>query len=181
MNRLLADKLRDISKPAGEFSVRVWTTPADQPVATSRDIRVVPTNKDTRYRIGDKISVRFQSTRDCYLTLMNIGTSGKLIILFPNALHRDNRISANQVYEIPGHEYDFEYQLQGPPGIERLKAIATLEKVDLLEVQLASDGSLFLTEAPAAAARDIAVMKRAVDEISSQQWAEDTWEFQVVR
>jgi hypothetical protein len=112
---------------------------------------------------------------------MNIGTSGKLIILFPNALHRDNRISANQVYEIPGHEYDFEYQLQGPPGIERLKAIATLEKVDLLEVQLASDGSLFLTEAPAAAARDIAVMKRAVDEISSQQWAEDTWEFQVVR
>src|SRR5919106_457451 len=113
MNRLLADKLRDISKPAGEFSVRVWTTPADQPVANSRDIRVVPTNKDTRYRIGDKISVRFQSTRDCYLTLMNIGTSGKLIILFPNALHRDNRISANQVYEIPGHEYDFEYQLQG--------------------------------------------------------------------
>lgn len=178
MSRLLGEKVNVIRNSSGNFSVQVWTTPAGT-AASSRDIKVVPSTKGAEYRVGNKIIVHFRADRDCYLTLLNIGTSGKLTILFPNALHRDDFISANKEYQIPAQEYGFEYELQGPPGVEKLKAIATLEKVELLESQFAPDGSLFRTVEPTAGARDIAVIKKNVESIPIQQWAEATWEFRV--
>jgi hypothetical protein len=177
MSELLGEKVNVIKNSAGNFSVQVWTAPAT--VAGSRDIKVVPAGKRAEYRVGDKIVVHFRADWDCHLTLLNIGTSGKLTILFPNALHRDGFISANKEYQIPAPEYGFEYALQGPPGVEKLKAIATLEKVELLESQFASDGSFFRTVEPTAGARDIAVIKKTVESISNQHWAEAAWEFRV--
>lgn len=178
MSQLLGEKINVIRNSSGNFSVQVWTTVAGT-AAGSRDIKVVPSSKGAEYRVGDNIAVHFRADRDCYLTLVNIGTSGKLTILFPNAFHRDDFVSANKEYEIPAEGYGFEYELQGPPGVEKLKAIATLEKVELLESQFAPDGSLFRTVDPAAGARDIAVIKKKVESIPLQQWAEATWEFRV--
>jgi hypothetical protein len=45
--------------------------------------------------------------------------------------------------------------LTGPPGIEKLKAVATLDQVPLLESQFAPDGSLFRVVSAFAAARDV--------------------------
>ncbi|MEW6608218.1 MAG: DUF4384 domain-containing protein [bacterium] len=179
ISQLLGEKLNAIAKPTGDFSVQVWTTLAAETTVESRDINIIPSAKQAKYRIGDKINVCFRSTKDCYLTLLNIGTSGKLTILFPNGLYRNNLISANQSYEIPGKEYGFEYGVLGPPGIEKLKAIATLEKVELLASQFSSDGSLFRIETPAAAARDITVIKKNVEAIPTDKWTEATCEFRV--
>ena len=164
LSRILGVRIKTIQKSPGAFSVRVWAAP-DGAGAASRDIGVGPKGKIGRYRVGDKIDVRFQADSDCYLTLLNLGTSGKLTILFPNSLHRDNFIKAGQIHEIPGDEYGFEYRIQGPAGVETLKAIATLERVEILENQIAADGTLFLTQEPTAAARDNEVVKRKVEDI----------------
>ena len=126
MSQLLGERIKNIWNPSGDISLQLRTTPVTATASGSRDINVISSGKDVQYRIGDKIIVHFSASCDCYLTLLNIGTSGRLTILFPNALHKSNMIRANEFYEIPSKEYGFAYELQGPPGIEKLKAIATM-------------------------------------------------------
>jgi hypothetical protein len=123
--------------------------------------------------------VFFRATRDCYLTLLNIGTSGKLTVLFPNTEQRDNFIVAGRIYQIPSPEAEFGFQLQGPPGLEKLKAIATLTRRELLESNFAPDGSVFWTVRPREGARNIAVIQRNVTSLPPEQWAEAECEFEV--
>lgn len=167
-------------KDAAEFSIQLSVEEASGTSARSRDIVVRPSGKKNEYQAGDKIVVEFEATRDCYLTLLNIGTSGKLTILFPNALYRENLIKAGTRYQIPGADYGFDYVLQGPAGVEKLKAIATLEKTELMETQFAADGSFFLTHSPSAAARDIAVVKSRISALPKDRWTEASCDFRVV-
>ncbi len=156
------------------------------PPAGARDIAVHPTDSAEPskarpiFHVGDNINVRFRASRDCYLTLLNIGTSGKLTVLFPNAMHRDNHIRGGTWHEIPGTSYGFEYRLQGPTGTEKLKAFATQHPVALLESSFAPDGSIFRQAESSAAARDIAVVKEKTAALPDAEWAEAYYEFQVV-
>ncbi len=53
------------------------------------------------YRIGETISFSIKSEQDCYLTVLNKGTTGKTTVLFPNAFHPDNYIKANAMLLLP--------------------------------------------------------------------------------
>ncbi len=83
------------------------------------------TNKQD-FRKGDNITFSFRTDRDCYLTLVDISTDGELNVIFPNCYHKDNYVRAGKTYTIPGPDYGFEFEVGGPTGIERVKAIATL-------------------------------------------------------
>ncbi len=126
-----------------------------------------------------KLIFNFKVSKPSYLTLLNIGTSGKLTILFPNKIYSNNYIEANKRYEIPGKDYGFEYQLQGPAGTEKLKAIVTEEKINIMESQFSADGSLFKTVEPQAAARDITILEKKVENIPNHKWNEAYFEFDV--
>lgn len=186
--QVLGGKMAMIENPQQAFEIELWTQA--KATAAARDIGIVPqepTGEDSpfaeadghSYAIGDKVLVNFRSTRDCYLTLLNIGTSGKLTILFPNAIYPDNHVPANQLVTIPGEGYGFDYQLQGPPGVERLKAVATLQPVQLLESNFSADGTVFTTREGGAAARDIATIRQTVEKLPGAEWAEATGEFSV--
>jgi hypothetical protein len=163
---------------ARDFAIELWTAPAGAGRAASRDIGVVP-DAAGAYRIGDPIVINFRATRDCYLTLLNLGTSGRLTVLFPNARQPDNFVGANRLYAIPDSASGFEFRLQGPPGTERLKAIATLSKVTLLESQFTAEGALFDARSASAAPRDIAAVERGVAALKPADWAEATARFAV--
>jgi len=199
VNPLMRSMSEGITNGASDLSVKVWVEEAEEDRAGSRhvagaaaaageaagatgrrDIAVTPAAAKPQHRIGDNVVVSFEASRDCYLTLLNIGTSGKLTILYPNALHPDNRAKGGSVYRIPAPEYGFEYRLQGPPGVEKLKAIATLERVELLESNFAPDGSPFRTVRAEQGARDIAIIKKNVAEIPAADWAEAEYDFKVV-
>lgn len=145
----------------------------------ARDISVEPVNDHATFRIGDEVEISVQATEDCFLTLLNIGTSGRLTILFPNALHPDSRLEANRPHVIPGQEYGFRYVLKGPIGTERLKAIVTTEPVKLVEASFTADGGLFHQVEPTAAARDIAIVKETTDALPDAAWAEANFSFDV--
>lgn len=180
LNKLLDQRLNHIQNKNGNFDIQIWTESKTNN-ATARDINTAPTQKQNGYHIGDKIVICFRASNDCYLTLLNIGTSGKLTILFPNALHQNNFIRANQTYRIPDADYGFEYQLQGPAGIETLKAIATRNKVDLLESHFSTEGTLFNSRSPRVAARDIGIIKTTMETIEPENWAEVSCRFNVTK
>ena len=177
----LSTKVESISNQNNDFVIDLWTTGDEQKPPLARDMSVVPKQKrnSTRYHIGEKIEINFRSSRNCYLTLLNIGTSGKLTILFPNRIHSDNYIQANKTYKIPGADYGFEYQLQGPAGTEKLKAIATLERVELVESQFTSEG-VFKTAEGTAASRDISVVAKKLAPVATEMWSEASCRFELV-
>ena len=170
----LDEKLSGIKQAKSTFKIELWTAKRTEGIEGVRDIKILA----RRYRIGDKVVVHFRSDRDCYLTLFNIGTSGKLTVLFPNYLFQNNFTSANRVYAIPGDEYPFEYELSGPPGVETIKAIATTSKLNLLDFEFSKE-EFFHSVESGVAARDISIVAKKMEEVPVDSWAEVMCEFEV--
>ena len=114
-----------------------------------KDIYILPTNPNPQNNIkitlsaekqplkpGDELNLTFTADRECYLTLMDIGTSGKILRLWPNDYSgQDNRIDPNSPRSFPSPGDKFRYRIAGPDGTERLIAYATSEKGKILSEQ----------------------------------------------
>ncbi len=163
----------NIKPKKSAFNIEVWAEKGDY--KGTRDIlRVKKPEKD--YQIGDKINLYFRSEKDCYLFLLNYGTSGKLMVLFPNALFEDNFIKGNTIYAIPGKDYPFDYILSGPPGTEKVKAIAATHKFDLIDLNF-KRGQTFSTST--SATRDISIAAKKIENADLEEWAEAICEIKV--
>ena len=51
---------------------------------------------------GEKITIRFKSTRDAFVTLYNYDTAGRVKIIFPNRYSPHNFVKAGQEYKVEG-------------------------------------------------------------------------------
>ncbi|MCX5873811.1 MAG: caspase family protein, partial [Deltaproteobacteria bacterium] len=114
-----------------------------------KDIYILPTNPNPQSNIkvnltadkkvakpGDDLNLTFSADRECYLTLMDMGTSGRIIRLWPNDYSgQDNRIQPNVTRNFPGPGDNFRFKIGGPNGVERLIAYATSEKGRILSEQ----------------------------------------------
>jgi len=78
------------------------------------------------YRGGENLIVYFESSRDCYLTLFDSFSDGHVRQIFPNRYRQDNFIRAHKVYTVPGKRDSFKFRVTPPPGVETIKAVATL-------------------------------------------------------
>lgn len=104
-----------------------------------KDIDILPANPHASFTVsvrtdrdmlmpGQQVTIYFQSTQDCYLTLVDQGTSGKQTVIFPNPWSGpSNSIRANQVYTFPPPGAPFRFNVQGPDGVETVLAYATLQ------------------------------------------------------
>ena len=85
------------------------------------------------YRIGEKIVITVQASQGCYLTLYDISTVGEVTQIFPNQFASDNLIKGGVTYHIPTEADSFDFEITGPPGIERVRAVGTIENVNLVD------------------------------------------------
>jgi hypothetical protein len=83
----------------------------------------------TAFQIADRVVFGFTADQDCYLGVINIGTSGQTTLLFPNKWQADNKIEKGKTYRIPPDGSDYAFKLMGPVGTERIKVIACLEPI----------------------------------------------------
>ncbi|MDY6987894.1 MAG: serine/threonine-protein kinase [Thermodesulfobacteriota bacterium] len=90
------------------------------------------------FRIGDPISYRFQSNKDCYLVLLSVTTTGELIQIFPNRFSLDPFVQGKREYTIPGEDMEFELKITGPQGEEEIVALAAEAPFDLLSATFES-------------------------------------------
>ncbi|MCS5621831.1 MAG: DUF4384 domain-containing protein, partial [Nitrospinaceae bacterium] len=74
--------------------------------------------------------------KNSYLTMLDVNPNGNITVIFPNKFHRDNFIKSGVTYQVPSPDYNFEFKVTGPAGLERIKAIVTLNKVSLLKLDL---------------------------------------------
>lgn len=113
----------------GDYQFAVNTLLFAEPEDSTHDIEVWTDRKI--YQLGDEITFYFRTRHDVYMTLIDVGTSGGVRVLFPNQHHPDNFVKANKVYTIPKQGSGFSIFVHGPPGLERIKAIATQEPLSI--------------------------------------------------
>ncbi len=131
--------------------------------------------KTKNFKIGSKIHFFFQASRDCYLTLMDISTDGTINILFPNKFQPTNFIQAGRVYDIPG-DYQFDMTITGPEGIERVKAIATLQPVNLFDFDFSKNNFDSMPYGDSRAVRGVGGL---INKLEKQNWAEAEVSFEI--
>jgi Domain of unknown function (DUF4384) len=69
-----------------------------------------------------------------YITVLNVGTSGRVAVIFPNFHQRDMQVRAGQTVSIPAGSANWKIDIVGPPGIEVIKVIASREQLKLPEI-----------------------------------------------
>jgi hypothetical protein len=79
------------------------------------------------YTIGEAITFEFSTDRDCYVTLVNVGSDNETHVLFPNIWNKSHQVKKGEVYRIPADGSNFRFRIGGPPGVDHVKAVATLE------------------------------------------------------
>ena len=105
-------------------------------VAQTKDLEVVPANPDARVQldirinqhtvaIGDEVQFDFISSADGYVTLWDVGTSGKVSRIYPNELGGDSRVRAGVGYGAGGPNDAFAFRVGGPPGMEDVYLVWT--------------------------------------------------------
>ena len=120
----IATALLGVTQDRPPFQARVWTSRMG--MGTTRDIASIDRNSRASYRIGETFVLSVQAERDCYLTLVDAGTSGRVFILVQNYSLR-----GGLALTLSGPDEGHQWVVAGPPGIERIKAFFAKEPLDL--------------------------------------------------
>ena len=116
----------------------------------------------SQYRIGETVLVYATSPTPCYLTLVNIGSSGQARVLLPNLLQPQNLLPAGQTVVIPSPASGLRLTPIGPAGVETVTAICTTDNRPVIPAGFAygRDGFSVL-DANGALTRDLALVAAA--------------------
>lgn len=147
--QLAVNRLLSLAPSAPPFEIQVWT------------------ERET-YHVGEAVTFFFRSGQDAHLTLVDVGADGAVKILFPNAFHEDGIIKSGRIYSIPAADDTFDIVAEGPPGVERIKAIAT--SVPVLEADLASEDD----------GEKVQRLLMALGRLDGSRWAEGRTDFLVI-
>jgi hypothetical protein len=99
------EKMKSIQiiNPHPEFSLRLW----------------LDNDTGATYNPGEKIKIFFQVVRDCFVTLYNYDTKGRVKIIFPNQYSPQNLVKAGAVNTLEG-----QIDPSSQPGIEYVQGFA---------------------------------------------------------
>ena len=113
----------------------IFTVQAPAAPAVSGTLSVVAwvDHADNTYAIGEAVRLFVQTNKDAYLTVLNVGPSGNTTLLFPNAVQKNTRVSANRIVEIPARNSGTSIRVGGPVGRELIKVIASTSPAPLFD------------------------------------------------
>ncbi|MFP3947216.1 MAG: DUF4384 domain-containing protein [Longimicrobiales bacterium] len=125
--------------------------------------------------LGETVSFRARSGTDGYLTLVDLGTDGRVTVLYPNRYEPENRIAAGETYTFPSPEMGFEIQAQPPSGRGTVQAFLTTRPLDLASVtaggdDFASGGVLLAEQISEAVVRAAGTVEGSRDAIRLDSW-----------
>ena len=90
-------------------------------------ITLTPMIKHGKVALGDEVTFKFSSNRDAHVTTVDIGSSGKVHVIFPNKWHKSDKVVKDRIYWIPDKESHYAFKIKGPVGVNYVKAIGTLK------------------------------------------------------
>lgn len=131
--RDLLDELRaltDSGPSAFEARLEVYGCHDSPPLRATRDIALIPRRTQTAFSLGDTLQLRVSVNEDCYVYVLNIGTSGKVTLLFPNRFTPDNRARSGASVTLPAQSDPYDLTVTGKPGREIVQVFALDRPID---------------------------------------------------
>lgn len=114
------------------------------------------------YRMGEPVMLYASTSAPCYLTLVNIGSSGQARVLLPNAAQPQNLIPAGQTVVFPVVGSNLTLTPMGPPGVETVVATCSADNQPVFPAGLSYGQSGYAALGlPGAASRDLGVVSTA--------------------
>jgi hypothetical protein len=92
-------------------------------------------NPERVYAVGQRLKVFVRPKETSYITVLNVGSSGRVAVIFPNFYQRDMRVRAGEVVRIPAEGSNWHIDVAGPPGVEVIKIIASRAPLRLRELE----------------------------------------------
>lgn len=180
------DSLRGLATEAliggGCVGVGGATPPSPAPPTTGgAPLGVKIWTDKTAYRLGETIRFGLRVNRDAYVTLVNIGTSGDVTVIFPNRFHPDHLVRGGQDVMIPPADSGFTLTVQPPAGLEQVRAIATEERVQFQARDFGSGGAMFRSLDRVQTRNLVVGIKAERERIAPGKWAEEVIRVEVSR
>jgi Domain of unknown function (DUF4384) len=116
----------------------------------------------TDYKVGDNLRVSFEASRDGYVTLVNVGTSGRITIIYPNGSEPENSVKGGRIYSVPAAGDPYELTLGGPAGVELLYAVFMTKPIRFTETNFAKSKFAVVNERAEEFTRDINVTLKTI-------------------
>ena len=171
--------LASLNNDSPPFQVEVW---ANKSSAGTRDLMVEELDEaeDEKYmqaRLGNVLRFHFRAEEACYLTLINVGTSGKVNVLFPNKLYPQGRVEAGREYRTRSFKGDQSADIpltikldpKGKTGREFVQVIASKDPLNFRALK-GKMGSQFTQ----AMIQDLMVAEEGGEPLlPTDQWATD--------
>jgi len=93
------------------------------------------------FKDGEELELSVKSSKDCYLTILNICSNDSVYVIFPNKFRNDNFIKSGELFQLPNSN-DKRIGLYFPVNLlpnknddfEMIKVIATKQKIDFSSV-----------------------------------------------
>jgi hypothetical protein len=133
-----------------DTATRELTIPNPQAPAVAQDktgglaVITLIDRADATYAVGETVRLAVKANQDAYLTVFDIGPTGKVTQLFPNAYQTSNAVKAGEAIEIPAPQSGAAIQVSAPVGKETIKVIATSQPVTIVpEEHYAAGNGLF--------------------------------------
>jgi hypothetical protein len=84
------------------------------------------------YKLGERVTLAVTSLQACYLTVLDVMSSGNIRLLFPNQITQNNAVAANQTVLVAGGSSPVSLQVAGPAGTEQLVAVCSTDNTPIL-------------------------------------------------
>ena len=151
----------------------------------SKDIAVVNTNPPqdfnvsirlnkevgSVYKPGEEVKIFITATKDCYIRVWDIGTSGKVTLLYPYKKGQTDFIKAGTTLAIPGP--DARYIVNGPEGTEYVQVIASLTPMKGMPAPKGNQLFPTVSKDPKKFTKDIQVQ---LNQVPNDKWiSASTW------
>ncbi|SVA11486.1 uncharacterized protein METZ01_LOCUS64340 [marine metagenome] len=172
---LMVDELKSAQK-GKSYHDHLEKLVAAKPLSSS--FKVTVWSEKRNYEINENVVFKITSDKNGYLTMLYVNPNGDFTVLFPNKFHRNNFIKAGVVKQVPDPDYNllksekgFTFKLRGPAGLDRIKAIVTLNSASLLKLDHDGDpksvraGTTFGT-------KTIQTLLKQLDSMDGSSWAE---------
>jgi Domain of unknown function (DUF4384) len=98
---------------------------------------------DRTYARGEVLKLSIKTNQDAFVTIFNVGPTGKVTQLFPNKFQKDSLLKADVDTQVPSAESNAQIRIAGNLGAELIKIVATDKPTDLGVKVLANSEQTF--------------------------------------
>ena len=93
------------------------------------------------FKNNEEMELSVKSSKDCYLTVLNLCSNDSVYVLFPNKYRKDNFVKSDELFQLPdssdkniGLSFPVNLLPNKNSDLEMIKVIATKQKIDFSSV-----------------------------------------------